>query len=104
MLEGAYSDQGHLMRVVSNVMVRVDVVLGAYWNNQGQISLWPMVNEMDWFNSAGVLTSFWKDSAAVPFGNDEEGVGASAIAALKQSRGFGVAQAVFKEVLRTHGS
>ena len=30
------SPQGHLLRVVSNVMVKVDVVLGASWNSSGE--------------------------------------------------------------------
>ena len=95
------SPQGHLLRVVSNVMVRVDVVLGASWNSNGEISLWPIVNEMDWFNSAGMLTSFWSDSMPVSHGTDDP---TSSIGALKLSPGFKVAQALLKEVLKTYHS
>lgn len=97
------SPQGHLLRVVSNVMVRVDVVLGASWNSRGEISLWPMVNEMDWFNSAGMLTSFWMEDAHmsnVSAGTD----GKTGVAALTHSPGFKVAKALFQEILVTHRS
>ena len=95
------SPQGHLLRVVSNVMVRVDVVLGASWNSSGEITLWPMVNEMDWFNSAGMLSSFWMDSMPISQVTDEQ---TGTIVALKQSPGLKIAQALFKEILKTHQS
>jgi hypothetical protein len=95
------SPQGHLLRVVSNVMVRVDVVLGASWNSNGEITLWPMVNEMDWFNSAGMLSSFWMDSMPISQVTDEQ---TGNLVALKHSPGFKIAQALFKEVLKTHQS
>ena len=93
------SPQGHLLRVVSNVMVRVDVVLGASWNSSGEITLWPMVNEMDWFNSAGMLSSFWMDDMPISQVEDEP---TSSLVALKQSPGFKIAQAPFKEIVKTH--
>ena len=97
------SPQGHLLRVVSNVMVRVDVVLGAGWDSRGEMSLWPMVNEMDWFNSAAMLTSFWAEDrhmSNVTAGND----GKASVDALTHSPGFKVAKALFEEVLLTHQS
>ena len=113
------SPSGHLMRMVSNVMVRVDVVLGAQWDHTGQVLLWPMINEMDWFNSAGMLTSFWKgslpvgvatDEQNVPFGSEDEGHempfegeagegGSRGIRAVQGSAGFKIAQALYKEIL-----
>ncbi len=95
------SRQGHLLRVVSDVMVRVDVVLGASWNSSGEITLWPMVNEMDWFNSAGMLSSFWMGDMPISQAIDEP---TSSFVALKQSPGLKIAQALFKEVLKTHQS
>lgn len=95
------SPQGHLMRVVSNVMVRVDVVLGASWKSNGEITLWPMINEMDWFNSAGMLSSFWMDSMPVSQVTDKP---TGSLVALKQSPGFKIAQALLKEILKTHQS
>ena len=101
------SPSGQLMHMVSNVMVRVDVVLGAHWDNEGQISLWPMVNEMDWFNSAAMLTNFWKGSLpaadtsagqAGAFGLDSKGE-LKAVQQMQQSAGFKVAQALYKEVV-----
>lgn len=94
------SADGHVMRTVDNVMVRVDVVLGAVWDKEGQISLWPMVNEMDWFNSAGMLTTFWKDT--VPSDNGEGMADDEAVSALQQSKGFKIAQGLLSEVLQTH--
>ena len=97
------SPQGHLLRVVSNVMVRVDIVLGASWDSRGEISLWPMVNEMDWFNSAGMLTSFWMED--MHMSNVTTGIdGKTSVNALTHSPGFKVAKALFEEVLVTHQS
>lgn len=111
------SPKGHLMRMVSNVMVRVDVVLGAQWDHTGQVLLWPMINEMDWFNSAGMMTSFWKGSLPVGTANegqdvlsgseaekqDEAGEGDNridrGIAEVQSSAGIKIAQALYKEVL-----
>ena len=106
------SPSGDLMRMVSNVMVRVDVVLGAQWDSQGKITLWPMVNEMDWLNSAGMLTNFWKGSLpaantsegqAVPFGllaEDSSGE-VKFLQEIQQSAGFKIADALYKELLNT---
>lgn len=116
------SPNGHLMRMVSNVMVRVDVVLGAQWAHSGQVLLWPMINEMDWFNSAGMMTSFWKGSLPVgaanevqdvPFGSNAEGqevpFGSEAgkgssretrgIREVQGSPGVKIARALYKEIL-----
>lgn len=106
------SPKGHLMRMVSNVMVRVDVVLGAQWDHTGQVLLWPMINEMDWFNSAGMMTNFWKGQA-VPSGSEageqelpfesEAGEGDSnndrGMTEVQSSAGFKIAQALYKEIL-----
>lgn len=56
------SPRGHLLRTLSHVFVRVDVVLSARWLSDEEVKLMPMVNEMDWLNSAGMLTHFWKDA------------------------------------------
>ena len=116
------SPSGHLMRMVSNVMVRIDVVLGAHWDHTGQVLLLPMINEMDWFNSAGMMTSFWKGSLLVgsanegqdapsesniegqkmPFGSDNRQGGsreATVITEVQSSAGFKIAQALYKEIL-----
>ena len=116
------SPSGHLMRMVSNVMVRVDVVLGAQWDHTGQVLLHPMINEMDWFNSAGMMTSFWKGSLLTGIANErqdvhieseaegqemllgsEDGRGGSreakGITEVQSSAGFKIAQALYKEIL-----
>lgn len=46
------------------MFVRVDVVLGAHWLSDEELELVPMINEMDWLNSAGMLTHFWAQSPA----------------------------------------
>ena len=117
------SPHGHLMRMVSNVMVRVDVVLGAQWDPTGHVLLWPMINEMDWFNSAGMMTNFWKGSLPVgiankgqdvPFEGEAEGQQmlfgsvadegdsreARGIREVQGSAGFKIAQALYREILR----
>ena len=107
------SPQGHLMRMVSNVMVRVDVALGAQWDPTGQVLLWPMINEMDWFNSAGMLSSFWKGSLpngiadeeqAVPFESEAErqemlSESEAGMREVQGSAGFKIAQALYREIL-----
>ena len=40
------------------------MVLGAHWLSDEEVELVPMVNEMDWLNSAGMLTHFWAESPA----------------------------------------
>lgn len=114
-LEAAYdgaqaitnSPSGHLMHMVSNVMIRVDVVLGAQWDSDGQILLWPMINEMDWFNSAAMMSSFWKGTSPINIAiegqevafqsENEEG---RAIEHMQSSAGFIIAQALYCEILK----
>lgn len=103
------SPKGHLMRMVGNIMVRVDVVLGAQWDSTGQILLKPMINEMDWFNSAGMLSDFWKGT--LPFVSEGEERSSKTereggskrdtrlIKELQSSAGFKIAQALYKEIL-----
>ena len=107
------SPSGHLMRMVSNVMVRVDVVLGAQWDSDGQILLWPMINEMDWFNSAAMMSGFWKgtlpvdiaiEGHAVAFGSEDEEISrreARVIKEMQSSAGLKLAQALYMEILDT---
>lgn len=62
-----------------------------------------MVNEMDWFNSAGMLSSFWMDSMPISQVTDlSEQTGS--LVALKHSSEFKIAQALFKEIAKTHQS
>ena len=65
------SPEGHLLRTVRDVFVRVDVVLGAKWLSDGEVELMPLVNELDWLNSAGMLTHFWRDAKSQPETNAE---------------------------------
>ena len=37
---------------------RMDVVLGVYWEDN-RMFVQPLINEMDWFNSAGVMMRYW---------------------------------------------
>jgi len=60
-----------------------------------------MVNEMDWFNSAGMLSSFWMGDIPIGQVTDEA---TSSLDAVKHSPGFKIAQALFKEIVKTHQS
>lgn len=63
--------QPHTVQV-SNMFVRVDVVLAVYWSDDGQeMFAQPMINEMDWFNSAAQMIPHW------PSNSSEEAVQAS---------------------------
>lgn len=42
---------------------RVDVVLGVYWEGDRMFTQ-PLINEMDWFNSAGVMMRYWPVNAS----------------------------------------
>jgi hypothetical protein len=44
---------------VANMYARMDVVLGVYWKEDGKMYVQPLINEMDWFNSAGVMMRYW---------------------------------------------
>ncbi len=96
------SPEGHLMRTVNDVFIRVDVVLGAQWLSNDEVLLYPMVNEMDWLNSAGMLATFWKepivatDYATLNGPTWNEAVSSS----LQLSAGYKVAQALFEEVMK----
>jgi hypothetical protein len=43
---------------VANMYARMDVVLGVYWEDD-RMFVQPLINEMDWFNSAGVMMRYW---------------------------------------------
>lgn len=80
------SPEGHLLRTVRDVFVRVDVVLGAKWLNDGEVELMPLVNEMDWLNSAGMLTHFWRDAKSEPETNAESPPEAESAAETHESK------------------
>lgn len=42
---------------------RVDVVLGVFWEDERMFTQ-PLINEMDWFNSAGVMMRYWPINAS----------------------------------------
>ena len=84
------------MRTIRNVFVRVDVVLGAQWLSNDEVLLYPMVNEMDWLNSAGMLATFWKEPAAE---SDDAKDLHSARSAIRKSNGFKIARALYEEAL-----
>ena len=92
------SPQGQIMRSVQNVFVRVDIVLAAQWLNDDEVLLHPMINEMDWLNSAGMLAAFWKKQVAFDDGVDADKYDMYEL--LKRSPGPKIAQALYAEVLR----
>ena len=84
------------MRTIRNVFIRVDVVLGAEWLSNDEVLLYPMVNEMDWLNSAGMLATFWKEPVAA---SDAANALDNAKLAIRRSNGFKIAQALYEEAL-----
>ena len=99
------SPEGHLLKTVQNVFIRVDIVLATHWLTDDEALLVPMINEMDWLNSAGMLATFWKDPFALydsPW-TDDDSVDGGFNYLLQKSRGHKVAKALYAEVLRVWG-
>ncbi len=47
------------------MFVRVDVVLAVHWSEDGEeMFAQPMINEMDWFNSAAQMIPHWPSNAS----------------------------------------
>ena len=47
------------------MFVRVDVVLAVHWREDGEeMYVQPMINEMDWFNSAAQMIPHWPSNAS----------------------------------------
>lgn len=47
------------------MFVRVDVVLAVYWSDDGkEMFAQPMINEMDWFNSAAQMIHHWPSNSS----------------------------------------
>lgn len=47
------------------MFVRVDVVLAVHWDAAGtEMSVVPLINEMDWFNSAAQMIAHWPPADA----------------------------------------
>ena len=47
------------------MFVRVDVVLAVHWSDDGEeMFAQPMINEMDWFNSAAQMIPHWPSNAS----------------------------------------
>ncbi|BDA47174.1 hypothetical protein COCOBI_10-0190 [Coccomyxa sp. Obi] len=44
---------------VRHMYARMDVVLAVYWGEDGKMYVQTLINEMDWFNSAGVMMRYW---------------------------------------------
>jgi hypothetical protein len=71
------------------MFVRVDIVLGVHWDESGQnMSVVPLINEMDWFNSAAQMIPHW------PSGDSPE--------SLQQSWGGRLAGRLLREIARRY--
>lgn len=99
------SPEGHLLKTVQNVFIRVDIVLAPHWLTDDEVLLVPMINEMDWLNSAGMLATFWKDPLVSDGtgGVDDDDMDGVFNYLLKKSPGHKVAKALYAEVLRVWG-
>ncbi len=68
------------------MFVRVDVVLAVYWSeDEEEMFAQPMINEMDWFNSAAQMIPHWPSNASAE--------------AVKTSWGARLAKPVLREVV-----
>ena len=97
------SPEGHLLKTIHNVFIRVDIVLAAHWLTDNEVALVPMINEMDWLNSAGMLAAFWKDPATLDDMKgivDDNGMNGLLSYLLQKSPGHKIAKALYAEVLR----
>lgn len=67
------------------MFVRVDVVLGVYWDDAGEnMFVQPLINEMDWFNSASQMIAHW------PLDDSPEG--------FRKSWGYRLGQPLLREI------
>ena len=49
------------------MFVRVDVVLAIHWDAaSGEMFVVPLINEMDWFNSAAQMITHWPPAGGAP--------------------------------------
>ena len=96
------SPEGHLLKTIQNVFIRVDIVLAAHWLTDDEVALVPMINEMDWLNSAGMLATFWKDPSVLydMEGVDDNDMNGVLYHLLQKSPGYKIAKALHAEVLR----
>lgn len=96
------SSEGHLLNTIQNVFIRVDIVLAAHWLTDDEVALVPMINEMDWLNSAGMLAAFWKDPSVLydMEGVDDDDMNGVLYHLLQKSPGHQIAKALHAEVLR----
>lgn len=69
------------------MFARVDVVLGTHWDESGEnMFVEPLINEMDWFNSASQMIAHW--------GTDDS------VDGQKSSWGHRLAQPLLREIVR----
>ena len=94
------------MKSVENVFIRVDIVLAAHWVDNDEVLLYPMINEMDWLNSAGMLATFWKEQTAAYDDRDADRNDMNEVYfdMLKKSPGYKIAKALYAEVRRVWGN
>ncbi len=61
LLSGALTEiiTNYILMQVRHMYARMDVVLGVYWGEDGRMYVQMLINEMDWFNSAGVMMRYW---------------------------------------------
>ena len=81
------------------------MVLATHWLTNDEVLLVPMINEMDWLNSAGMLATFWKDPLVLydMDGVDDDDMDAVFKNLVQKSHGHKIAKALYAEVLRVWG-
>lgn len=100
------SPEGHLLKTLQGVFIRVDIVLAAHWLTDDEVALVPMINEMDWLNSAGMLATFWKEPTVLYNleGVHDDDMDEFFHYLLQKSPGYKIAKALYTEVLRVWGA
>lgn len=100
------SPEGHLLKTVQNAFIRVDIVLAAHWLSDDEVALFPMINEIDWLKSAGMLAAFCKEPAVLYNleGIHDDDMNGVFSYLLQNSPGYKIAKALYTEVLRVWGA
>ncbi|EIE23594.1 hypothetical protein COCSUDRAFT_63121 [Coccomyxa subellipsoidea C-169] len=89
-LSGARAMAAHhngSLTTVARMFARVDVALGTHWDESGEnMFVEPLINEMDWFNSASQMIAHWETDDSLD--------------GQKSSWGHRLAQPLLREIVR----
>ncbi|KAK9813200.1 hypothetical protein WJX72_010477 [[Myrmecia] bisecta] len=89
---------GAALPTVRHVFARVDVVMAAYYVGD-EMFVVPVINEMDWLNSAGTMLPAWKTAFPVVATGLET---TAAQAGMEGTFGYGLARSLAKQIVEFH--